>query len=98
MTSQGWRTLSTEPCFWVNTSSDGRVYALAVAYVDDFLIAVDEESADGLSALAGDTFAQRGLLMCTIFIKVAGEVSHCRAPSMLIITTPGFAISCKRTT
>ena len=38
MTSQGWRTLS----------SDGRVNGLAFAYVDDFLIAVDEESANGL--------------------------------------------------
>ena len=53
MTSQAWRTLTTEPCLWVKTTSDGRVYGLAIAYVDDFLIVVYEESADGLSALAG---------------------------------------------
>ena len=42
VTSEQWRTLTTDPCLWVKTSSDGRVYGLAIAYVDD-LIAVDEE-------------------------------------------------------
>ena len=46
MTSQGCRTLTTEPCFWVKTSSDGRVHDLAIAYVDDVLIAADEELHD----------------------------------------------------
>ena len=31
----------------------GRVYGLATAYVDDFVIVVDAQSAGGLSALAG---------------------------------------------
>ena len=52
-TSQGWRTLTTETCFWVQSSSPGRVYGLETTYVDDFLIVVDASSADGLSALAG---------------------------------------------
>ena len=40
-------------CFWVKTSSEGRVHCLAVAYVEGCLIAVDEEGTDGLSALGG---------------------------------------------
>ena len=39
-----WRTLTTEPCFWVKTSAGGQIEALAVAYVDDSMIAVHEES------------------------------------------------------
>ena len=39
-----WRTLTTEPCFWEKTSSEGQIESLAVAYVDDFMIAVHEES------------------------------------------------------
>ena len=30
-----WRTLTTEPCFWVMTSTKGQIEGLAVAYVDD---------------------------------------------------------------
>ena len=52
MTRQRWRTFATEPCFSVKASSDGRVHGVAIAYVDDFVPVVDEESADGLSALA----------------------------------------------
>ena len=39
-----WRTLTTEPCFWVKTSSEGQIESLAVAYVDVVIIAVHEES------------------------------------------------------
>ena len=39
-----WRTLTTEPCFWVKTSTEGQIAAMAVTYVDDFMIAVHEES------------------------------------------------------
>ena len=39
-----WRTLTTEPFFWVKTSTEGQIESLAVAYVDDFMIAVHEES------------------------------------------------------
>ena len=39
-----WRTLTTEPCFWVKTSTEGEIESLAVAYVDDFMIGVNEES------------------------------------------------------
>ena len=53
MDSQGWRTLTKEPCFGVKTSSDGRFYDLAVANVDDFLIALDEECGSTLTASAG---------------------------------------------
>ena len=42
-----WRTLTAEPCFWVKTSADGQIEALAVAYVDDFMNAVHEESPVG---------------------------------------------------
>ena len=39
-----WRTLTTELCFWVMTSATGQIEGLAVAYVDDFMVAVHEES------------------------------------------------------
>ena len=39
-----WRTLTTEPCLWEKTSTAGQIESLAVAYVDDFMIAVHEES------------------------------------------------------
>ena len=40
-----WRPILTnEPCFWVMTSAEGQIEALAVAYVDDFMVAVYEES------------------------------------------------------
>ena len=39
-----WRTLTTEPCFWVMTSVTGRIEGVAVAYVDDFMVAIHEES------------------------------------------------------
>ena len=39
-----WRTLTTEPYFWVMTSTKGQIEGLAVAYVDDFMVAVHEES------------------------------------------------------
>ena len=39
-----WRTLTTEPCFWVKTSMEGQIESPAVAYVDDFMIAINEES------------------------------------------------------
>ena len=42
-----WRTLTTEPCFWVMTSISGRIEGLAVAYVDDFMVAIHEESPVG---------------------------------------------------
>ena len=42
-----WRTLTTEPCFWVMTSVTGRIEGLAVAYVDDFMVAIHEESPVG---------------------------------------------------
>ena len=35
-----WRTLTTEPCFWVMTSTESQIEALAVAYVEDFVVAV----------------------------------------------------------
>ena len=34
----------TEPCFWVMTSVSGRIEGLAVACVDDFMVAIHEES------------------------------------------------------
>ena len=37
MNNLKWRTLTTEPCFWVMTSVTGRIEGLAVAYVDDFI-------------------------------------------------------------
>ena len=40
-------TLTTEPCFWAMTSVTGRIEGLAVAYVDDFMVAIHEESPDG---------------------------------------------------
>ena len=39
-----WRMLITELCFWVMTSPKGHVEGVAVAYVDDFMDAVHEES------------------------------------------------------
>ena len=42
-----WRTLTTEPCFWVMTSVSCRIEGLAVAYVDDFMVAIHEESPVG---------------------------------------------------
>ena len=42
-----WRTLTIEPCFWVMTSVTGRIEGLAVAYVDDFMVAIHEESLVG---------------------------------------------------
>ena len=42
-----WRTLTTEPCFWLVTSVTGRIEGLAVAYVDDFMVAIHEESPVG---------------------------------------------------
>ena len=39
---------------WDRTSSKRQFHGLAVAYVDDWMIAVDEDSADGLPALAGE--------------------------------------------
>ena len=42
-----WRTLTTEPCFWVMTSVTGRIKGLAVAYVFDFMVAIHEESPVG---------------------------------------------------
>ena len=42
-----WRTLTTEPCFWVMTPVTGRIEGLAVAYVDDFMVAIHEESPVG---------------------------------------------------
>ena len=42
-----WRTLTTEPCFWVMTSVTARIEGLAVAYVDDFMVAIPEESPVG---------------------------------------------------
>ena len=39
-----WRTLTTEPCSWVMTSVTSRIEGLAVAYVDDFMVAMHEES------------------------------------------------------
>ena len=42
-----WRTLTTEACFWVMTSVTGRIEGLAVAYVDDFMVAIHEESPVG---------------------------------------------------
>ena len=42
-----WRTLTTEPCFWVTISVTGRIEGLAVASVDDFMVAIHEESPDG---------------------------------------------------
>ena len=42
-----WRTLTTEPCFWVMTPVSGRIEVLAVAYVDDFMVAIHEESSVG---------------------------------------------------
>ena len=42
-----WRTLTTEPCFWVMTSVSGQIEGLAVAYVDDFMVAIHEESSVG---------------------------------------------------
>ena len=47
MNELGWRTLTTEPCFWVMTSVSGRIEGLAVAYVDDFMVAIHEESPVG---------------------------------------------------
>ena len=42
-----WRTLTTEPCFWLMTSVTSRIEGLAVAFVDDFMVAIHEESPDG---------------------------------------------------
>ena len=42
-----WRTLTAEPCFWVMTSVTGRIEGLTVAYVDDFMVAIHEESPVG---------------------------------------------------
>ena len=39
-----WRTWTAEPCFCVMTSAKGQIEGLAVAYVDDFMVAVHEES------------------------------------------------------
>ena len=47
MSKLKWRTLTTEPCFWVMTSVSGRIEGLAVAYVDDFMVAIHEESPVG---------------------------------------------------
>ena len=47
MNKSKWRTLTTEPCFWVMTSVTGRIEGLAVAHVDDFMVAVHEESPVG---------------------------------------------------
>ena len=47
MNKLNWRTLTTEPCFWVMSSVSGQIEGLAVAYVDDFMVAVHEESSMG---------------------------------------------------
>ena len=44
MNKLNWRTLTTEPRIWVMTSAKGQIEGLAVAYVDDFMVAVHEES------------------------------------------------------
>ena len=41
-----WRTLTAEPCFWM-TSVTGRIEGLAVAHVDDLMVAIHEESPVG---------------------------------------------------
>ena len=41
LTGLGWCALETEPCFWVYRDSAGRVLALAVAHVGDFMISHD---------------------------------------------------------
>ena len=38
-----WRTSTTKPCFWVMTSTKGQIEGFAVAYVDDFMVAIHEE-------------------------------------------------------
>ena len=40
MKAAGWEELSTEACFWVLRDKDGSIAALAVAYVDDFMLAL----------------------------------------------------------
>ena len=47
MNKLNWRTLTTEPCFWVMTSVSGQIEGLDVAYVDDFMVAIHEESPVG---------------------------------------------------
>ena len=54
-------------------------------HVDDFMNSVDEENADGLSALAGvGTTRSHSVVFksCRAVIKVSGEVSHCRVLCM----------------
>ena len=82
-----WRTLTTESCFWVMTSVTSRIEGLAVAYVDDFMVAIHEESPVGHRHLSdvkalyewreweSGSFTQ--WRSCNIGIRIAGLVFLC---------------------
>ena len=93
-----WRTLTSEPCFWVMTSVTGRIEGLAVAYVDDFMVAIHEESLVGqrhfsdVKALyqwgewESGSFTQCGeCRSCNIGIRIAGLVCAHYAESMVLL-------------
>ena len=78
-----WRTLTTEPCFWVMTSVTGKIEGLAVAYVDDFMVAIHEESPVSQRHFSDVENGNRVLLpnvewrSCNIDIRIAGLVFLC---------------------
>ena len=84
-----WRTLTFEPCFWVMTSVSGRIEGLAVAYVDDFMVAIHEESPvsqrhfSDVKALyewgewESGSFTQCGVQIVQHSIRIAGLVFLC---------------------
>ena len=89
-----WRTLTTEPCFWVKTSMEGQIESLAVASVDDFMIAVNEESPisqkhfTDLKALyewgewESGSFPSAECRSCNIDTRIVGVASLCLVHNM----------------
>ena len=78
---------STEQCFCIRTSPEGQLPGLAIAYVDDVLMVVDEEGTDGLSAVAGvrDLHAWRPWKHRTFTQCAVQIVQSCRQGETLVL-------------
>eukprot|EP00959_Pyramimonas_sp_CCMP1952_P232705 4863240-Pyramimonas_sp.AAC.1 len=51
MAKLGWVESTTEPCLWCLREPGGQLRGLAVAHVDDFMIAIDQHSDFAVDAL-----------------------------------------------
>eukprot|EP00959_Pyramimonas_sp_CCMP1952_P431879 9044889-Pyramimonas_sp.AAC.1 len=51
MEKLGWVESVTEPCLWCLRDSEGRFVGIAVAHVDDFMIAINNASHAAVDAL-----------------------------------------------